>query len=74
MTKHMSISLQIKLTEGSQPRHFLLSPDGLSMVVANQDVDRVEAIPIDPVDGTLGTTFYWVQVQEQNPTFVVAVN
>ncbi|MBX3028868.1 MAG: lactonase family protein [Chloroflexi bacterium] len=43
-------------TEGRTPRNFTITPDGRSLLVANQDSDTVVVMPIDPETGLLGPT------------------
>ena len=43
-------------TEGSTPRHFAIMPDGLTLIVANQDSNTLVALAIDPHTGLLRST------------------
>ncbi len=41
-------------TEGATPRNFVVSPDGRSLLVGNQDSDTIVALPIDGQTGLPG--------------------
>ena len=59
---------------GTWPRHFLVTPDGLNVVVSSQFVDLVEVFPVDQADGSLGEVASSVDVPGLQPTIVIPVN
>ncbi|MBR2352578.1 MAG: lactonase family protein [Alistipes sp.] len=59
-------------TTGGHPRHFALSIDGGSLIVACRDSNSVELYPIDPTSGALGDCIDKVEVS--NPVFVLPLS
>ena len=70
----MCFFFQVAPVSGTWPRHFLVTPDGLTLVVANQFANNVQAFAIDQNDGTLSESSTLVTVDGLAPTIVLAVN
>jgi 6-phosphogluconolactonase len=53
--------IQSKLCEGKTPRFFALSPDGLWMLVLNEDSDSIVSMRVDPSSGRLSDTITTIE-------------
>ena len=56
-------------TTGGHPRHFAVSDDGATLIVACRDSNSVEFYPIDPANGAVGEQTHKVEVEK--PVFIL---